>query len=203
MNRAVISARISEFLTGSEISAHTGACCWPCARPIEESPRSPCTNPPSQLVYWVVSGLFRCICFSSFCTAAGVAPRPSTTLAAFPGRTEVPMKISTAATSSDTAAPSRRRPTKARTGETSRSAARGSATVVIGSLRGEPGVHEQIVAEHPGRMRFQALDLGGEPVHPVGVGPVDVPALVVLDLLHLVPCLLGRGLVGLADRLEQ
>ena len=48
MSSAVIAARMNEFLSGPEIRWEIGACVAPCARATDESPRFPCTNPPSQ-----------------------------------------------------------------------------------------------------------------------------------------------------------
>src|SRR5439155_8735672 len=185
------------------IRAQIGACLAPWASPTDESPKSPWTNPASQLVYCSSSGRLRPSSRSSSLTASGVAPRPSTTLAASPGRMAVPAKISTETTKSARTAPTSRRPRKATTGGTSRVAPRGSATLVMSALRRQPRVQEQVVAEHAGGVRLQSLDLVGDAVHPVGVRPVQIAALVVLDLLHLVPEGLRLGLVQLADGLLQ
>src|SRR6185312_16292973 len=204
MKSAATSARITLFFTWFEIRSHTGACFCPCASPTDESPRSPWTKPPSQLVYCSRSGRSRCIRWSRVATAFGVAPRPRTTLAASPGSTAVPTKIRTEATNSASSAPRNRRTRNATTGEASRVARRGSATAVIEPvLRREPRVHEEVVAEHSAGVRREPLQLGRHAVDPVRVRPVQVAALVPLDLLDLVPGVLRGRRIGRADRLEQ
>ena len=51
MSSAVITARITEFLTASEISGQIGALVAPCAMPTAELPRSPCARPLIQSAY--------------------------------------------------------------------------------------------------------------------------------------------------------
>src|SRR5262245_66178289 len=90
------------------------------------------------------------------------------------------------ATNRPSSAPNTRRTTKRTTGESSRRLVEGAASVVLNRLL-QPCVQEAEVAHRSGGARLQSLDLVGKAVHPVGVRPVDVAALVVLDLLHLVP----------------
>src|SRR3954451_4065503 len=215
MKNAVTSARITEFLSGLDISGQTGACFSPCAMPTAESPRLPWASPEIQSAYSAPAGLSRCRRWLSAATCWGVPFRPSTTLAASPGSTTVPRKMTTDATRMARSAPAMRRPRKASTGDVSRTRPPRSATAVMpggrlrlprcgrrpGSL--EPRVHEAHVAEGAGPAGRHPLHLRREPVHPVRRHPVDVAALVVLDLLDLVPVVLPLGLVDLADRLEQ
>src|SRR5439155_24639117 len=75
---------------------------------------------------------------------------------------------------------------------------------VLASSGLEPCIQEQEVADGTRRMGVEALYAIGKAIHPVRVRPAQVSALVVLDLLHLVPQLLCLRLIGLADRaLEQ
>src|SRR5215211_3642459 len=201
MRSAVTVARMREFLTGSAIRSQTGAFSAPWASPTDESPRSPWTNPPSQVAYCSRSGRSSPSSRSSCCTASGVAPRPRTTLAASPGRIEVAAKMTTEAMKSAKTAPAKRRPRKPTTGGTSRASPRRSATEVMS--RGQPCVHEQVVAQNAGGVWLESLHLVREPVHPVRIRPVEIATFVVLDLLHLVPVGLRLGLVELADRLLQ
>ena len=131
MNSAAIAARISEFLTGSEIRSQTGADFSPCARPTAESPRSPCSSPVTQSMYSWYAGLSRPICAFSVETFSGVALRPRTTLAASPGSSTVPAKITIDATNSARMAPTIRRPRNRSTGENSRAPTPRSAVVVV------------------------------------------------------------------------
>src|SRR5579871_1369150 len=129
------------------------------------------------------------------------------------------MKISTDAARSATIPPAKRRPRKRTTGDALQPALMvGGATacVVIPAVsrlaaarRGgcpgspDPCVEEAVVTEDPGRRRLQAPHLLRQCVDVVGVGPDQVTAVVVLDLLHLVPVRLRLRLVELADRLAQ
>ena len=67
----------------------------------------------------------------------------------------------------------------------------------------EPHVPERVVAENPGTGRLQTPDLLGDAVDVVGVGPHQIAALLILNLLHLIPVGLRLCLVQLADRLGQ
>src|SRR6185312_4745603 len=206
MKSAAIAARIAEFFSGPEIWCQTDSC-WPWARLTADTPRSPWTKPSSQSAYRVVAGRSSCIRFVSTASACGVALRPRMTLAGSPGRMFSAAKMTIDATNSATNAPRRRRPRNASTGDISRRTVRGSAAAVTGRLRSssrrEPRVHEEVVAERAGGVRLETLHLLRHRVHPVGVRPLQVAALVVLDLLHLVPVVLRLRLVELADRVRE
>src|SRR5260221_3249683 len=157
--------------------------------PTAELPRSPWTKPSSQLTYSRYAGRSKCIWWFSWADVAGVALRPRPTPAASPGKSTVPAKITIEAASTATTAPAMRRPRNLSTGECSRTPTPGSTAVVVmpavaPPLLLQPPVHERHVAERSRAARLHALDLVLEAVHPVGVRPVEIATLVVLDLLH-------------------
>src|SRR5262249_23034356 len=168
-------------------------------------PASPWSSPPAQMRYWMTIGRLRWSCSRSAARLAGVAVRPRIALAVSPGRAWVARKmmmetrIKTRAPSSSrlkTKAQIALRPTAGRGG-----ACAAAPPGVVSSavpLREPDGA--EAMAE---RVQVQSSFAGHESIHflAVGVDQVveernDVPALVVLELLHL---MLERHALGLVD----
>ncbi len=117
MRRIVVSAARTKLLrSGSPSVEEIVESGLPSASATAECPKFPCTAFSSQVKYRAGTEWLMFSSASSLCTRAGVAFRPSTTVATFPGRMLVATKISIETTSSVRSPVATRRMTNEATG---------------------------------------------------------------------------------------
>src|SRR2546430_337936 len=175
-----------------------------------EVPRSPWSMPVIHVKYCENTVRFRCSCSRSAFKLAGVAVRPRIARAGSPGSACVAANT-TIETRNSTRIPSRTRRTMnpaipprrpRRTGTAVRGpASTNAASVALGEPDGSVSMSERVEVQRP-PVHLEPFDLRAVGVDQVVEERDDVPALVVLQLLHLVDDVAPLGRVHLGQRLR-
>src|SRR5215472_5515984 len=161
-------------------------------------PRLPCSRPVTQVQYCSIAGWSRCSWRRRAARLAGVADRPRMARAGSPGSAWVARNTTTETRISTTMPSSSRRRMKLHTPPTR------NLFMVVPSALAEPDRTETVaeaIQVQRALARLEPLHVGRVGVDEAAEERDDVPADVVLDLLHLVLDLGALGRVGFGQRL--